>query len=355
MDPKVTITETSPPSTGYRVRGFLAEDVWLNCYVENLPTDLTVRWQRTMFDKLGRETVIGISVDMDLQDNMKWSIEKPTPYSWRLRIRGLEVADEGNYTCFVVLTSNNNRVMSNRTVIVTDKPIILEEFSTSDMTVKEGDFVPLRCNASGRPYPTIMWRREGNAIVPGGGVIVMGSVLDISNIQYDARGRYFCEAMNEVGEDRREVKLTVLHSPKILPELAKVGQMVGYQRTLVCLIDANPAPSVEPSDNQLYWTFASQRISQDDRLSIRVLEGAYGRLTFELTLGRVQATDFGVYSCYARNSIATTSAAIELYEASTPQPDRDGQISRAAPVVLPPPSLWLALIAIVYYGLHWNI
>lgn len=41
------------------------------------------------------------------------------------------------------------------------------------MTVKEGDFVPLRCNASGRPYPTIMWRREGNAIVPGGGVIVM--------------------------------------------------------------------------------------------------------------------------------------------------------------------------------------
>src|SRR6218665_400361 len=74
-----------------------------------------------MFDKLGRETVIGISVDMDLQDNMKWSIEKPTPYSWRLRIRGLEVADEGNYTCFVVLTSNNNRVMSNRTVIVTGR------------------------------------------------------------------------------------------------------------------------------------------------------------------------------------------------------------------------------------------
>lgn len=39
-------------------------------------------------------------------------------------------------------------------------------------------------------------------------------------------------------------------------------------------------------------------------------------------------------------------------ESSTPQPDRDGQISRAS-VVLPRAS-WLALIAAVYYGLHSN-
>ena len=43
MQPRVYITETDPPSDGERVRGFLAHDVWLNCYVENLPDDLAVR------------------------------------------------------------------------------------------------------------------------------------------------------------------------------------------------------------------------------------------------------------------------------------------------------------------------
>lgn len=42
-----------------------------------------------------------------------------------------------------------------------------------------------------------------------------GSVLDITDIQYDARGRYFCEALNEVGDDRREVKLTVLRKYRL--------------------------------------------------------------------------------------------------------------------------------------------
>jgi neurotrimin len=58
---------------------------------------------------------------MGVEDNMKWSIEKPTAYSWRLRIKALEVNDEGNYTCFVTLNSNNNRVEANRTVMVTGR------------------------------------------------------------------------------------------------------------------------------------------------------------------------------------------------------------------------------------------
>ena len=43
MDPEVNITETDPPSVGYRVYGQIATDVLLNCYVENLPEDLQVR------------------------------------------------------------------------------------------------------------------------------------------------------------------------------------------------------------------------------------------------------------------------------------------------------------------------
>ena len=76
-----------------------------------------MRWQRTTFDKDGKETTQQISTDQSVEDNSKWSIEKPTPTSWRLRIKSLAVMDEGNYTCFVRLTGNNNRVEANRTIL----------------------------------------------------------------------------------------------------------------------------------------------------------------------------------------------------------------------------------------------
>ncbi len=41
------------------------------------------------------------------------------------------------------------------------------------MTIKEGDTETLKCNATGRPTPTLLWRREGNAILPGGGILFM--------------------------------------------------------------------------------------------------------------------------------------------------------------------------------------
>ena len=55
-------------------------------------------------------------------------------------------------------------------------PDIVDERSTSDVTVNEGDNVTLTCTATGKPAPRIVWRREdGHKIlvfsrpaVPGG-------------------------------------------------------------------------------------------------------------------------------------------------------------------------------------------
>lgn len=45
-------------------------------------------------------------------------------------------------------------------------PDIMDESSTSDVTIKEGDNVTLMCRATGKPTPRIIWRREdGQRIV----------------------------------------------------------------------------------------------------------------------------------------------------------------------------------------------
>jgi neurotrimin len=49
-------------------------------------------------------------------------------------------------------------------------PDILDYPTSTDMVVREGSNVTLRCAATGSPEPTITWRREGNEIIslPGG-------------------------------------------------------------------------------------------------------------------------------------------------------------------------------------------
>ena len=45
-----------------------------------------------------------------------------------------------------------------------------------------------------------------------------------------------------------------------------------------------------------------------------VVQGAFGRLTYELTIFNVREEDYGVYSCNARNNIgAGDPVDIELY------------------------------------------
>lgn len=50
-------------------------------------------------------------------------------------------------------------------------PDILDYPTSTDMVVREGTNVTLRCAATGSPPPTITWRREGgeSIMLPGAG------------------------------------------------------------------------------------------------------------------------------------------------------------------------------------------
>jgi hypothetical protein len=47
-------------------------------------------------------------------------------------------------------------------------PDILDYPTSTDMVVREGTNVTLRCAATGSPQPTVTWRREGGESIPLG-------------------------------------------------------------------------------------------------------------------------------------------------------------------------------------------
>lgn len=61
-------------------------------------------------------------------------------------------------------------------------PDILDYPTSTDMVVREGSNVSLRCAATGSPEPTIAWRREGGEMIPLGNG--QEGILEIYIAQY---------------------------------------------------------------------------------------------------------------------------------------------------------------------------
>ena len=53
--------------------------------------------------------------------------------------------------------------------LLTEKPQIIDIFTSSNMFKEEGDRVELKCEAEGIPAPLISWVRAGGGILPSGG------------------------------------------------------------------------------------------------------------------------------------------------------------------------------------------
>ncbi|RUS80836.1 hypothetical protein EGW08_011391 [Elysia chlorotica] len=80
--------------------------------------------------------------------------------------------------------------------------------------VKPGDPLKLRCGARGKPDPTFVWYKDGVEIKPSSGLTIKmnsrrTSKLVIRKATYDDRGVYTCAAVNVVGEDRKNVTVSV--------------------------------------------------------------------------------------------------------------------------------------------------
>lgn len=69
-----------------------------------------------------------------------------------------------------VVLSVNNKITAEVELSVRRPPIISDN-STQSIVASEGQAVQMECYAAGYPTPTIIWRRENNALLPTGELI----------------------------------------------------------------------------------------------------------------------------------------------------------------------------------------
>jgi len=320
QDPTVRIMQTNPPTVpGTQiVVAQRDQDLTMDCYVENLLDNAAVRWQRLYRNEMGILLTQPISQDMAMDDNIHYSMEKPTQFTWRLRVRNIQVSDEGNYMCFVQVTQIA-RVFANRTAQVVFRPYMDPSQTSPDTSCNAGDNLDLICNATGRPDPIVEWSRLGGALLSIGQEKFKGMILKLKNVRPSDRGVYRCTAMNKVDTVKTDINIDVKFAPLVRAAQSVVQQAVGYRAELECNAEANPYPNT--GSNNVVWVKGSTSFSMSSSgYDVKILEGAFNQLSSDLTIYNVQPTDYGSYICRVTNTFGTSSATVTLQQTNVPQP-----------------------------------
>ncbi|XP_067827140.1 opioid-binding protein/cell adhesion molecule isoform X2 [Heptranchias perlo] len=271
----------------------------------------------------------------------KWSLDprvvivthSKTEYS--IQIVGVDVYDEGPYTCSV---QTQNHPRTSRVHVIVQVPPKIVNISSS-ISVNEGSNVTLLCLAIGRPEPTMTWRH----LSPPARGFVSDEYLEITGITREQAGEYECNAYNEVSSDVRKVQVIVNYPPYI-PDTRNVGAAVGQKGILQCEAFAVPSADFEwyKEDRRLFNGLNGVQIKNNGDMSM-------------LTFFNVSEEDYGNYTCVASNKLGTSNTSVLLFEEKTstilanwkgPGAVLDGNNRASAGMTA---SLWLLAILFVHF------
>ncbi|XP_067620270.1 lachesin isoform X3 [Eurosta solidaginis] len=235
--------------------------------------------------------------------------------TWFLHINNIQEEDKGRYMCQINTVTAKTQYGFVKVVV---PPNIDDALTSSDVIVREGDNVTLRCKAKGSPEPAIRWKRDdGNKIVINKTWEVMevdGEVLELERISRLHMGAYLCIATNGVPPSvSKRIKVSVDFSPMVWIPHQLVGIPMYFNITLECFIEANPT-------SLNYWTRENdQMITESAKYRTETLPGnpSY-KATMRLYITNVQKSDYGSYKCVAKNPRGEMDGTIKLYMSSPP-------------------------------------
>lgn len=151
---------------------YIADDQWIDqgstveigCSVQYAGSEYPVIWSK--IGKNNDNVFISTGTSLVLKESRFALLYDGASATYVVLIKDVQESDSGTYQCTVVL-SVNNKITATTNLYVRRPPVITDN-STQSIVATEGSAVHMECYASGNPQPTIVWRRENNALLPTG-------------------------------------------------------------------------------------------------------------------------------------------------------------------------------------------
>ncbi|XP_015113254.1 opioid-binding protein/cell adhesion molecule homolog [Diachasma alloeum] len=288
----------------------VGRDAVLECVVEHL-SNYKVAWLQ-----VNTQTILTIAIHV-ITKNHRIAVTHSDHRAWYLHIKDVKESDQGDYMCQINTDPMLSQVGHLKVVV---PPDILDYPTSTDMVVREGSNVSLRCEATGSPAPNIIWKRESGekiALATDEEVSsVNGPFLNITRVNRLHMGAYLCIASNGVPPTvSKRIMLIVHFQPEIMIQNQLVGAEEGSQTTLECRFEAFPK-SINywmRENNDIISNGEKYEASMSDNLHV----DAY-KVHMNLTIKEIGPDDYGFYKCLAKNSLGGTDGSIKLYKIDTP-------------------------------------
>ncbi|XP_075720123.1 immunoglobulin superfamily member 10 [Rhinoderma darwinii] len=225
-----------------------------------------------------------------------------------LSISSVSVQDRGQYLCVANNQYGSDRLLVTLSVITYPPRII--QGRTKEITVHSGSTVSIKCQAEGRPFPTITWILANETIASeisdnNHKVFVLSDgTLTIREVTIYDRGIYKCFATNIAGADTFTVKVQVIAAPPTILEEKRqtVLALPGENIKLHCTVKGNPQPSV-------HWVaFDGTKVKPLYYVNAKLFLFSNGTLYIR----NAESSDNGNYECIATSSTGSERRVVTL-------------------------------------------
>ncbi|KAM5295479.1 hemicentin-1 isoform 1-T1 [Glossophaga mutica] len=207
-----------------------------------------------------------------------------------LQILNAQITDIGRYMCIAENTAGSAKKYFNLNVHV--PPSVIGP-NPENLTVVVNNFISLSCEVSGFPPPDLSWLKNDQPIKPNTNALIVpgGRTLQIIRAKESDGGQYTCVAINQAGESKKKVSLTVYVPPSIKDHgsesLSVVNVREGASVSLECESNAVPPPVVT-------WYKNGRMITESTHVAVL----ADGQM---LHIRKAEVSDTGQYVCRAIN------------------------------------------------------
>lgn len=280
----------------------------MTCSISSLG-DYKVAWIR------GRDSaVLAVGNDRIVGDD-RFRVRQENLVTWHLVIDQVEIRDLDWYTCQV----NTSPPIKQRAFIDVVAPPDIEDTGTpAAVSVEEGEDVTLICKASGRPQPTIVWRRaDQKPIVISDKAVYTytGETLQLNSVTRQASSEYLCVATNGWPPAvSKQITLNVNFAPEVISRISLIEADCGERFIIHCESRSRPIGSH-------YWLRRSPLDVRSDKIYLKSgrlpshrishLRSEY-HVRFSLVVTKVGCDRTDNYICVSENRLGRNQQSITV-------------------------------------------